>query len=280
MTTIQQAIQYGRESLTSKVDSPQQEASLLLTHAIGKTKEFLIAHSDEQLSDASFQLYQDYLSRRAEGEPTAYIQQQKEFWSLPLTVSAGVLIPRPETELLIEIVLELLTGKDRANILDLGTGSGCIALALAKEKPHATITACDNSSTCIDIAKINAEHLAIDNVNFITSNWFKSVETDNFDIIVSNPPYISNDDKDIEHEVQKYEPESALFSTNQGLEDLFHIIEYAPNYLSSNGTLLVEHGYKQGNDVRIQFKKYNYNNIHTSHDMQQHERVTQGTTAK
>ncbi len=280
MTSIQKAVQHGRQLLTNKVHNPDQEASLLLAHSINKTKEFLIAHSDEPISDASFQRYQEYLSRRAEGEPIAYIQQQKEFWSLDLKVSPAVLIPRPETELIIEVALELLTGKDHATILDLGTGSGCIALALAKEKPHAQITACDNSSDCIDIAKVNAQNLALDNITFITSHWFQSVDTNNFDIIISNPPYISSDDEDIEYEVQKYEPESALFSCNNGLEDLFHIINHAPNYLSSYGTLLVEHGYKQGNDVRTQFSKCGYNNIHTLQDMQQHERVTQGTVTK
>ena len=280
MTTIQQAIQHGRESLSHRADNPQQEASLLLAHSIGKSKEFIIAHSDDPLSDALFELYLNYLSRRAEGEPIAYIQQQKEFWSLPLKVSPGVLIPRPETELIVEITLELLSKKDHANILDLGTGSGCIALALAKEKPHAIITASDNSPACIAIAKTNAESLGIDNVNFIASDWFQSVETNNFDIIISNPPYISFDDGDIGYEVEQYEPESALFSRRQGLKDLFHIIEHAPNYLSANGVLVVEHGYKQGNDVRTQLKHCNYNNIHTSLDIQQHERVTQGTMVK
>ena len=280
MTSIQKAIQHGRELLTNKVHSPQQEASLLLAHSINKTKEFLIAHSDEAISDVSFQRYQEYLSRRAEGEPIAYIQQQKEFWSLDLKVSPAVLIPRPETELIIEIALGLLKDKDHANILDLGTGSGCIALALAKEKPAAHITACDNSSDCIDIAKINAQNLTLDNVTLITSNWFQSVQTNNFDIIISNPPYISKDDQDIECEVQKYEPKSALFSSNRGLDDLFHIINHAPKYLSANGTLLVEHGYKQGNDVRTQFNKCGYSNVHTLQDMQQHERVTQGTVTK
>ncbi len=280
MTTIQQAIQHGRELLTNRAVNPQQEACLLLAHSIGKSKEFIIAHSDDPLGEALFQLYLNYLSRRVEGEPMAYIQQQKEFWSLDLKVSPGVLIPRPETELIVEITLELLTNKDRTNILDLGTGSGCIALALAKEKPHATITACDNSSVCIDIANTNAEILGIDNVNFIASDWFQSVEANNFDIIISNPPYISHDDSDIGYEVEQYEPESALFSGNQGLKDLFHIIEHAPNYLSSHGTLLVEHGYKQGNHVRTQFSKHRYNNVHTSQDLQSHERVTLGTVVK
>jgi release factor glutamine methyltransferase len=280
VTNIQQAIQYGRELLANKVHNPQQEALLLLAHTIDKTKEFLIAHSDEQLSSSSFQKYQSYLARRIEGEPIAYIQQQKEFWSLPLKVSPGILIPRPETELIIETALEILTNIDQANILDLGTGSGCIALALAKEKPNSPITACDNSPTCIDTAIDNAKNLAINNVNFIISDWFTAIANNNFNLIVSNPPYIANDDEDIEYKVQKYEPESALFSGNHGLEDLLHIIEHALNYLSAGGSLLVEHGYQQGYDVRTQFIKCGYNGVHTLQDMQQHERVTQGTIAK
>ncbi len=280
MTNIRQAIQHGRKLLADKAHNPQQEASLLLFHAIDKTKEFLIAHSDEQLSSTSFQRYQAYLARRIKGEPIAYIQQQKEFWSLPLKVFPGILIPRPETELIIEATLELLTNKDQANILDLGTGSGCIALALAKEKPNTRITACDNSPTCVEIAIANAKNLAINNVNFIISDWFKAITNNNFNIIISNPPYIAIDDEDIEHKVQQYEPESALFSDNQGLEDLLHIIEHAPNYLSAGGSLLVEHGYQQGSDVRTQFIRCGYNDVHTLQDIQQHERVTQGTIAK
>jgi len=280
VTTIQQAIQHGRELLSHRADNPHQEACLLLAHSLGKSKEFIIAHSDDPLGDAIFELYLNYLSRRVEGEPMAYIQKQKEFWSLDLKVSPGVLIPRPETELIVEITLELLTNKDQVTILDLGTGSGCIALALAKETPNAIITACDNSSVCIDIAKTNAEALGVNNVNFIASDWFQSVETNNFDIIISNPPYISHDDSEVGYEVERYEPESALFSRKQGLADLFHIIEHAPNYLSSGGVLLLEHGYQQGSDVRAHLSHCHYNNIHTTLDMQQHERVTQGTINK
>lgn len=277
MSSIQEAIQYGREKLDSQVNNSYQEASLLLAHSLGKTKEFLIAHSEDLVSQETFQCYQEYLSRRAQGEPIAYIQGQKEFWSLCLKVSPEVLIPRPETELLIETTLELLTNKEEVSILDLGTGSGCIALALAKEKPHASITACDISSACIDIAKTNAKSQAINNVNFITSDWFQSIEHKNYDIIISNPPYIAEDDDHIEIQVQKHEPLHALFSDNHGRKDLFHIIKNAPAYMTSGGTLLVEHGYQQGNDVRAQFSKYGYNEIHTLLDIQQHERVTQGT---
>ncbi len=276
MTTIKQAIQHGRETLNYQSENPQQEASLLLAHTIDKTKEYLITHSEEPLSDAAFEWYQNYLSRRLEGEPIAYIQHQKEFWSLPLKVTPGVLIPRPDTETLVEAALEHISKNDRANILDLGTGSGCIALALAKERPNANITACDNSELCIDTAKLNAESLNIKNITMITSDWFNSIEFNHFNLIISNPPYIAYDDDNIDYSVEKYEPETALFSNDQGLADLFHIIEHAPKYLSPNGRLLVEHGFEQGEAVRTQFTKHGYSNIHTSKDMQQHERVSQG----
>ena len=279
MTTIKQAIQHGRETLNYQSDNPQQEASALLAHTIDRSKEYLIAHSEESLSDATFGWYQNYLSRRLEGEPIAYIQQQKEFWSLPLKVTPGVLIPRPDTETLVEAALEHIPKNDRTNILDLGTGSGCIALALAKERPNANIIACDNSELCIDTAKHNAKSLNIKNIKLITSDWFTSVEFNNFDLIMSNPPYIAYNDENIDYSVEKYEPETALFSSDQGLGDLFHIIEHAPDYLAPNGTLLVEHGFQQANDVRLQFAKYHYSNIQTLQDMQQHDRVTQGTTS-
>ena len=277
MITIQQAVTQGREQLSNTIHTPHNEALLLLQHATGKTKEFLIAHSDEILEEASLLSYQQYLSRRNQGEPLAYITQQKEFWSLPLRVLPGVLIPRPDTELLVEVALEQISNKNHANILDLGTGSGCIALALAKEKPNATIVACDNSELCIETAKLNAKQLNINNVTFMTSHWFRSITQDNFDVIVSNPPYIANTDDDIQHEVQKYEPESALFAKQEGLFDLFHIIQQAPTFLTAGGSVLIEHGYKQGASVRTQFNDCGYNHTHTFNDMQQHERVTKGT---
>ena len=276
MITIQQAIARGREQL-SNIHNPRNEALLLLQHTTGKTKEFLIAHSDQILDQALLLSYQQHLSRRNQGEPLAYITQEKEFWSLPLRVLPGVLIPRPDTELLVEAALEHISDKEHTNILDLGTGSGCIALALAKEKPNANIIACDNSELCIETARFNASQQNINNVTFVASNWFRSITQDNFDVIVSNPPYIANTDDDIQHEVQKYEPESALFSAQQGLFDLFHIIKQAPTFLAPGGSLLLEHGYKQGAAVRTQFSDCGYNDIHTLNDMQQHERVTTGT---
>jgi len=276
VATIQQAINQGRQQLVNTVDNPQSEALLLLEHASKLTKEYLIAHNEEPLDAQSYQQYLDYLQRRNLGEPLAYITQIKEFWSLPLSIQPGVLIPRPDTELLVETTLSIANKQSSPTILDLGTGSGCIALALAKELPNAQVTASDNSETCLAIAKQNAEKLNLNNVRFLLSDWFTDISPHNFDIIVSNPPYISLKDKHIEQHVEQFEPQSALFSSNDGYADLDEIIQQAQHYLSAKGTLLVEHGFQQASAVRTLFSANNFSHIHTQKDLQQHERVTYG----
>ena len=277
--TIQQAINEGRTELTNHATEtiihPQNEALLLLQHACDKSKEFLIAHSDETLNTNTHQLFQAYIARRITGEPIAYITQEKEFWSLSLKVEPGILIPRPETELLVEAALAA-TNKTDINILELGTGSGCIALALAKQLPKASIIATDISQQCLDLAQHNALNHDCPHIQFINSHWFENIAQHDFDLIISNPPYISTDDKNIAQTVHDFEPHTALFSNNDGLADLHHIIQYAPEYLIAGGTLLLEHGFQQAQAVYAQFEKFGYNNIHTTQDMQQHERVTQG----
>ena len=276
MTTIQQAIINGRNTLNDIVDNPQSEALLLLQHASNYSKEFLIAHSEECLSSDICQCYQSHLTRRASGEPLAYITREKEFWSLSLNIEPGVLIPRPETELLVEAALDVATKNQAINILDLGTGSGCIALALAKELPVAKVIACDNSEQSITLAKANAHKHALSNIEFILSDWFEHIYQNDFDIIVSNPPYISVNDTDIELNVKAFEPRSALFSGNQGFEDTYHIIQKALEYLNPGGTLLLEHGYQQAGEIRAYLKKLQYTNIQTLTDIQQLDRVTKG----
>ena len=279
MITIQQAINEGRTQLTNSpsetIINPHNEALLLLQHACDKSKEFLIAHSDEALNTNTHQLFQQYIARRITGEPIAYITQEKEFWSLSLKVEAGILIPRPETELLVETSLSA-ANKSNINILELGTGSGCIALALAKQLPNANIVATDISQHCLHVAQHNAHKHDCHNIRFINSDWFENVTQHDFDLIVSNPPYIATDDNNIAQNVCVFEPHTALFSNNQGLADLNHIIQYAPEYLIAGGTLLLEHGFQQAHAVHAQFKNFGYNNIHTTKDMQHNERVTQG----
>lgn len=276
MFTIQQAISQGREHLSTVADNPQNEALLLLEHISEQRKEYLIAHSDELLNDTIEQQYLNALQRRQSGEPLAYITQTKEFWSLELNIEPGILIPRPDTELLIETTLAITKQKQSLNILDLGTGSGCIALALAKELPQSNIVACDNSQTCINVAEKNADKLKLNNVSFILSDWFNEISKTNFDIIVSNPPYISPQDPNIEHEVKTFEPASALFADNNGYADLYTIIQQAKIYLNPGGTLIVEHGFQQAKEIRSHLKKHHFQKIKSHKDLQQHERVTQG----
>lgn len=276
-TTTQQILAYGRNQLKPNVPNSHNEALMLLQHITGMSKEHLIAHPEEVLAESLVSIYQHYLIRRSSGDPMAYITKGKEFWSLPLYVTPGVLIPRPETELVVEATLNLLNDNPQAKILDLGTGSGCIALALAKENPSAQIVGCDISDICIETAKINANNLTIDNVSFISSHWFKSITDNQFDIIVSNPPYISPDDDEVENEVRQFEPESALFSGQDGLADILHIIEHAVKFLRLNGSLVIEHGHTQGAFVRDQFNHHHFTNVHSLPDMQQHERITIGT---
>ncbi len=278
MYSIQQTLLNARQTLRSHSDNPYHEALLLLQFASGKSKEFLLAHADETLQPSACELFQKSVSRRLTGEPIAYITQTKEFWSLPLEISPGVLIPRPETELIVETTLALAREKSNISILDLGTGSGCIALALAKELPEANIVACDHSPASVLLAQKNARKLNLDNVRIIQSDWFKQVTQPFFDIIVSNPPYISEQDSELEHSVRQFEPASALFAENNGLASLYHIIRQARQRLHGGGTLVLEHGYRQAQAVHRCLRECHYQHIDTLQDIQQLDRVTRGST--
>ena len=274
--TVEYALALGRRQLANHADA-YKEALLLLQHISGKNKEQLIAHPELKLSDEHLQQFQHYLQRRNRGEPIAYLIGYKEFWSLPLHVQPGVLIPRPETELLVETALAVVAKTDAAKILDLGTGSGCIALAIASEIPTASIVASDTSELCIQTAKKNAATLNIENIQFIHSDWFDSIKKTNFNLIVSNPPYISQDDPDLHQQVRKYEPESALIAAQNGLHDLQKIIRSARSFLEKNGNLLVEHGWQQGKTIRDYFHQYGYSQVTTMNDLQGHQRLTMGS---
>ena len=268
--TVRQALAAGRLSLTPG------DCLILLQQATRQSKAFLYAHPEAALRARQWQAYQHGLSRRRAGEPIAYIIQQKEFWSLPFKVTPGVLIPRPETESVVQTALQTIHRRHYQSVLDLGAGSGCIAIALGKECSNLNLTAIDISATCLGIGKYNARRLGVNNIRFIRSHWFNAVKNKKFDLIVSNPPYIAANDQDLESQIEKYEPDIALFSAHNGLADLYQIIENAPHYLRQQGALIVEHGYLQGPAVRTHFSRQGYVNIHTIKDLQQHERVTLG----
>ena len=270
---VKQALIEGKNILNNNA---YNEVLLLLQFATGIKKESLIAHPDKLISEKSFTQFLHFLQRRNNGEPLAYIIEAKEFWSLSLKTVPGVLIPRPETELLVETTLNLLPKNSKATILDLGTGSGCIAIALATERPNAKIFACDNSEASIKVAALNAEKLHLDNVTFFMSNWFEAIRTQRFDLIVSNPPYIDPNDPYLQDEVRDYEPRDALLSKQDGLADIRRIIHQAPRYLKNSGGLLLEHGWQQGHQVRELFASKGFINIETFNDLQQHERATIG----
>ncbi len=268
MPTIKQALLDAKQNWPNALD-----LDILLCHALDKNRTYLISHNEQSLSQLEENTFNAYLKRLHNDEPTAYIIGQKEFWSLPFFVNSSVLIPRPETELLVETALTYFGSKVNLNVLELGTGSGCISLSLAHEKSNWSFTACDISTDAIEIAKKNQSNLKIENVNFIHSNWFEHIK-DKYDLIISNPPYIAENDSHLQK--LKFEPTQALVAKNNGLSDLKKIICDARSYLNDTGLLMLEHGYDQSTDVQDLFKNNHYSQIKSIHDLQNHPRITLG----
>lgn len=260
-------------------DSPKRDAEILLGFVTGKTRTFLMAFSETLLTPAQQSVLDELLARREKGEPIAYLVGTREFWSLMLKVSPVTLIPRPDTEKLVELALERLPTID-CDILDLGTGTGAIALALGSERPDCLITGIDYQPEAIALAQDNADSLNINNVHFVQGDWFTPLSECYFDMIVSNPPYIDEQDPHLSQGDVRYEPDSALISAEKGFADLQHIIEHAPEYLKPGGWLLIEHGWMQGEQVRGLFKQYGFELIATHQDYGGNERVTLGRCFK
>ena len=276
--------------LLSKV-MPKEDAKIdinvMLSHITGKSKAQIFAFPDSELNEYELKKLSDFLIRRVKGEPIAYILGEKEFWSLPLNVSEGTLIPRPDTEILVEKALQIALEKLEENpphfrILDLGTGTGAIALALASElfpicqKKHIQldVIGVDLMPDVVKLAQSNAEKNQL-KVQFLQSLWFEHVEGQ-FDIIVSNPPYIDETDEHLSQGDVRFEPRSALVAGENGLADLRHLIECAPVHLKDNGYLLLEHGWKQGKEVRSIFWQNHWQGVATIRDYGDNERVTLG----
>lgn len=249
------------------------EEEVLLAHVLGVNRSYLYAHPERTLTETEQTQFAMLMNRHEKGEPIAYLTGHREFWSLDLMVTADTLIPRPETELLVETVLEFNTGD---LIADLGTGSGAIALALAYERPDWTLYATDSSKNALAIAKKNAERLNIKNIYFYQGFWCAALPEIKLDLIVSNPPYIAEGDLHVEQAVLAYEPLSALISGEGGLQDIKHIIQEAAFYLKSGGYLLLEHGFEQAKIVQNIFLEVGYTNITTRRDLSGLPRVTIG----
>ncbi|EPX7407591.1 peptide chain release factor N(5)-glutamine methyltransferase [Cronobacter dublinensis] len=256
-------------------ESPRRDAEILLGFVTGRTRTFILAFGETALADDELTRLDALLARRVQGEPVAYLTGQREFWSLPLEVSAATLIPRPDTECLVEQALARLPAAP-CRILDLGTGTGAIALALACERPDCQVTALEVIPEAVELARRNAQRLGIDNVTVLQSHWFSALTDARFSLIVSNPPYIDGDDPHLTQGDVRFEPKSALVAPNAGLADLDAIITGARRFLENDGWLLVEHGWRQGGAVRELFTRAGYHGVETCRDYGGNERLTLG----
>lgn len=255
--------------------TPQLDAELLLAHALGKSRSYLRTWPERELEAAQLEGYQAALARRQAGEPVAYILGQQGFWSLDLEVAEHTLIPRPDTELLVESALTLLPATP-ARLLDLGTGTGAIALALASERPAWQVTGVDRIPDAVALAERNRARLKLANASFIESHWFSALAGQRFQLIVSNPPYIAADDRHLAEGDVRFEPSSALVAGADGLDDIRLIIQQAPGYLEAGGWLLLEHGFDQAAAVRELLSTRGFSAVESRRDLGGHERISLG----
>ena len=277
--SVAQCLQLAPQ-LAAVSDSARLDVELILCHVLQKNRTWLFTWPDKLLSAEQQQQFQQFFARRLNGEPIAHILGQREFWSLPLYCDNSTLIPRPDTELLVETCLQIFAQdkpQQPRRLLDLGTGTGAIALALASEQPQWQLLAVDQSSAAIRLAEKNRAHLGFTNVQLQQSDWFAQIAAGElFDAILSNPPYIDAQDPHLQQGDLRFEPRSALVAANQGLADIDIILAQSPGYLRPTGWVLLEHGCDQGEAVRDLFARYGYRQIQTRRDLGGNERVTLG----
>lgn len=274
VATISETVKNAEIALEPHSESPRLDAELLLATLLGLPRSALIARGNEPIAANQEDAYAGLIAKRAGGVPIAYLTGSREFWSLPLKVSPAVLVPRPETEILVEQALALPTRESACSVLDLGTGSGAIALSLARERPHWTITAVDISPDALDIAAQNAQRLKLPQVRWRLGSWFEPVPAERFHLIVANPPYLAANDPALA--ALRAEPATALISGPGGLEALGHIIAQAPKHLHARGWLALEHGIMQGPAVAQLLQQHGFDSICTYDDLSGRPRVTLG----
>ncbi len=258
-------------------DSCELDSEVLLAYVMKKSRSYFRAWPEKLLLDDELSPFLDLINQRQTGTPIAYLIGEREFWSRPFEVSPDVLIPRPDTELLIDIAQQKFAAHQPISILDLGTGSGIIAITLALEFHNANITAVDASASALTVAQKNAQRLQANHIDFIESDWFSHVPTAQYDLIVSNPPYICHTDPHLFEGDVQFEPSSALVSEQDGIQDIKTIIATAEQFLKPNGYLLFEHGYQQGKQVRNLLESSGFKLVEQFQDIQGHTRATMGT---
>ncbi len=256
-------------------ESPRRDAEILLEFVTGKARTFILAFGETELTAQQLQLSEELLARRVRGEPIAHLVGEREFWSLPLRVSPVTLIPRPDTECLVEQALARMPAAP-CSVLDLGTGTGAIALAIASERPDCEITALDLIPEAVELARGNADRLGITNVRVLQSHWFSALNTQRFSLIVSNPPYIDRDDPHLAQGDVRFEPLSALVADRAGLADIRTLTETAGQFLEPGGWLLLEHGWQQAQQVQALFAAAGFSEIQTCQDYGGNDRLTLG----
>ncbi len=252
------------------------DARALLRHALGVSDAYLIAHSGQALSDAQSESYAALVARRGAGEPVAYIVGAREFFSLEFKVTPAVLIPRPETEGLVEFALERIAPDSVQRVLDLGTGSGCIAISIARHRPRARVVAVDCSTAALAVAHENVQRHAVTNLELIASDWFGALAGQRFDLIVSNPPYVAVGDPHLAQGDLRFEPAAALVAGGDGLDCIRLITASAPQYLASGGWLAFEHGYDQAARCRELLAEAGFGEVFSRADLAGIERVSGG----
>lgn len=255
--------------------SPQRDLEILLGHCLERSRTWLFTWPEAEVAGKRLEQFNHLVARRRSGEPVAYIIGQREFWSLELEVDSSTLIPRPDTETLVEWALDLpLPGG--ARVVDLGTGTGAIALALASERPGWIVVGVDASDEAVALAKRNSKRCDLARVQMLQSDWFAALEGQHFDLIVSNPPYIEAQDPHLEQGDVRFEPHTALVAGDHGLADLAHLSAQAPGYLSEGGWLLLEHGFNQAAAVRQLLLDLGFAKVRSRRDMGGHERISGG----
>ena len=278
MISIAQTLALARTRLEAVgQDEARLEARLLLAQALGSVSHaWLIAHQGDALAPERQAAFENLLQRRLAGEPLAYVLGEREFYGLTLAVTPATLIPRPDTETLVEAALERMPSDLSLTVLDLGTGSGAIALAIAAQRPLARVLAVDYSDSALQVARGNGERLGLDRVEFMHSDWFSSIEGRCFDLIVANPPYIPEHDPHLGQGDLRHEPRSALVAAEDGLQDLRRIAETAPAHLHAGGWLMLEHGYDQADAVANLLERAGFGQIAHRTDLAGIRRVTLG----
>jgi release factor glutamine methyltransferase len=275
VASVEQTLRLGISTLAERSDSPELDAEVLLSTVLGITRSALIVRAAEPVDAELERAYRGLIARRADGVPVAYLTGRREFWSLPLKITPAVLVPRHETELLVELALRLLPKTEARAVLDLGTGSGAVALAIASERPHAGVAGVDISPAALGVARENARGLALTNLTWHLGSWFDAVPGRRFDVVVANPPYVADADPALR--ALAAEPALALRGGPSGLDALEAIVAHAPAHLEPGGSLLLEHGNTQHREVARRLEARGFRDVRSELDFSGRPRVTLGT---